>query len=106
MKVVQSNIAFSACGNIGQVFKMMFPHDSTASDFTCGATKVSYLITYGIAPYFKGRLIQDVVTSGTGYTLHYDETTTVQTVRQMDFVIRYWSVSNRKIVVNYLGSIF
>ena len=84
----------------------MFPANIVASDFSCGSTKVSYLITHGLAPHFKKLLLDDIVKSMTGYTLHYDEATTEQNKKQMDLIIRYWSTTQNKITVHYLGSFF
>lgn len=44
--------------------------------------------------------------SGGGYTIQYDETTTAETKKQMDLVVRYWSEHQNKIVVHYLESHF
>ena len=84
----------------------MFPDSHIAQDFQCGSSKMAYLTTYGLAPYFEGNLLNDIKISQCGYTLHYDETTTVQTKKQMDLVIRYWSTKYNRIVIHYIGSIF
>jgi hypothetical protein len=107
LKVVESNFTFASCDNVGQLFQIMFDGESKISkDFTCGATKVSYLITHGVAPYFKERLLSDIKKSNRGFTVQYDETTTAQVKKQMDLVVRYWSDEHNRIIVHYLESMF
>ena len=72
LKVIENDIPFAACDNVNRLFQAMFPHESVARDFSCGATKTCYLITYGLAPYFKDQGLSDVISSGTCYTIHYD----------------------------------
>ena len=105
LKVVESDIPFASCDNIGKLFKLMFQSERRISrDFTCGEKKISYLITHGLAPYFKDCLLEDVKKSNAGFTLHYDESTTAQVKKQMDIVLRYWSVQKKGVIVHYLGS--
>jgi hypothetical protein len=106
LKVVENDMPFSVCDGIKDLFKLMFPSDPIARDFTCGSNKVSYLITHGLAPYFKELLLQDIRKSNAGFTIHYDETTTSQIKKQMDIIVRFWSLERNKVVVHYLGSIF
>ena len=106
LHVVQKDLPFAASDNVGDLFKLMFPSDLVAKDFTCGATKTSYIITHGLASYFREQLLADVKKSNTGFTIHYDETTTNQIKKQMDIIIRYWSLEQNKVVVHYVASLF
>lgn len=105
LKVAESNISLSSCDDIGQLFKLMFP-GPCSNDFTCGATKVGYLITHGLALYFKENLLSDLKKCETGFTLEYDETTTSQTMKQMDIVVRYWSPEKNRVISSYIESFF
>lgn len=78
LNVVQHDIPFSACDSIKQLLKHMFPNATLINDFTCGSNKASYVITHGIAPYFRDLLKADINTSNTGFTVHFEETTTAQ----------------------------
>ena len=51
-------------------------------------------------------LLADVKKSNTGFTVHYDEMTTIQIKKQMDIILRYWSVEQNKVVVHYVASLF
>ena len=90
--MVESDIPFVVCNDVKNLFQLMFPSDAIAKDFTCGANKMSYLVTHGLAPYFKEQLVKDVKKLNTGFTIHFDETTTAQVKKQMDVIIRYWSL--------------
>ena len=75
--MIENDMPFAACDGAGQIFMQMYP-EPVAADFTCSADKAKYVVRFGLAPYFKSALSKDIITSGYGYTLHYDETTTVQ----------------------------
>ena len=105
LKVVQNDLPFAVCDDIGKLFNSMFP-GSASNDFQCGSAKMSYLITHGVAPYFKELLLNDIRKSSNGYTLHSDKTTTSQTEKQMDVIVRYWLLEYNQIVVQYLDSLF
>lgn len=49
----------------------MFP-GSVPSDFSVSAGKIRYLITDGLGPYFKEKIVLDVLQSPC-YTIQYDE---------------------------------
>jgi len=50
LHVAENDLPFAASENVKDLFKLMFPSDPVAKDFTCGATKTSYIITHGLAP--------------------------------------------------------
>lgn len=91
--IVEHDIPFSACENIAPVLKLMFHTGTLLCDFTCGSNKASYVITHGIATYFRDMLKADINTSNTGFIIHFDETTTSQIKKRMD-VIRYFSTKD------------
>ena len=49
-------------------------------------------------PYFQKQLIYDVNSSKNPVTLHYDETTTTQVIKQMDLHFRIWSEEQNEVV--------
>ena len=105
LKVVESDMSFRACDGVGELFHQMFP-GPISDDFTCNAAKASYIVRFGLGPYFKTALMRDVIDSNHSYTLHYDETTTAQVRKQFDLVVRYWSNQQQRIVVRYFDSLF
>ena len=62
------------------------------------------MLKYGIADFLKKDLLFDV--RGVPYTFKFDETTTVQTKKQYDGHLQYWSPSKNEIVNAYCGSTF
>ena len=69
----------------------MFPDSQIAKKFSLGKTKCAYLISFGLAPYFKNLLLERVKNSQ-DYVLLFDESlnkTTQQ--KQLDVYVRYWN---------------
>jgi len=57
------------------IFKTMFP-SQISSSFSLSRTKATYLISDGLGPYFKKKLVKDINESGTYFTIQYDENAT------------------------------
>ena len=47
-----SKYSFNSSSNKGDLFSNMFPDSDIAREFTCGKTKCSYIVKFGITPYF------------------------------------------------------
>ena len=60
LKLVENDMPFSSCNNIAALLNLVFPTDAVVKDFTCGATKATYNVRHGIAPYFKQLMLEDV----------------------------------------------
>ena len=67
-------------------------------------TKVNYVIKHGLSPYVKELYINDFI--GTPFVFKFDETTTIQTKKQYDGYVQYWSPEQNLITSVYCGSIF
>ena len=50
----------------------MFPDSNIVKNFACGKTKCSYIVTYGLAPYFKS-LLNDTLSSLDCFVAIFDE---------------------------------
>ena len=62
MKCIMSHFSMNSCGDIKEIFQMMFTDSSVAQQMSIGSTKLSYYISYGLAPYFHNcqlRLVLD-----------------------------------------------
>ena len=55
-----SYFSYSLACDIVDVFKAMIPDSNIAQVMSCGQTKLSYLITFGIVPYFKQLLVENL----------------------------------------------
>ena len=87
-----------------EIFKAVFPDSNFAQGMSCGLTKLSCLITFGIAPYFKQLLIDDLK-KAVGFIVLFDESlNTALHQEQMDFSARYFKDDH--VVTGYLSSAF
>ncbi|XP_058873644.1 uncharacterized protein LOC117967216 isoform X2 [Acipenser ruthenus] len=106
VKVVLSRYSFNSCTDVPKLFSSMFPDSDIAQHFSCSATKCAYLVCFGLAPYFKERLIEEVRLSNcyaVSFNVCLNEVTQTD---QVDLVISYWNEKDGKVAVRYLGSEF
>jgi hypothetical protein len=84
----------------------MFPDSEIAKKFTCGKTKLSYLITFGLAPYFSDEL-SDSLKSASNFVVLFDESfNRITKDEQLDVQVRFWDEDKNLTVTRYLGSQF
>ena len=84
----------------------MFPDSKIAETLTLGSTKVAYVITYGLAPYFTQSLV-DLVIKCSEYVIYFDEALNhVVQKGLMDIVVRFWNESCNQVQSRYLTSTF
>ena len=60
LKSVMSHFSYNSAHDITDVFKAMFPDSIIAQHMSCGPTMLSYLISFGIAPYFMDLLLKEL----------------------------------------------
>ena len=60
IRSVMSHFSFRASSNIRGLFHNMFPDRAIAKNFACGIAKIKYLICFGIAPYFREKLLYKI----------------------------------------------
>ena len=60
LKSVMSHFSYNSAHEITDVFKAMFSDSIIAQHMSCGPTKLFYLISFGIAPYFLDLLLQEL----------------------------------------------
>ena len=82
----------------------MFPDSAIAACYKQSYSKIAYMLKYGIADFLNKDLLFDV--RGVPYTFKFDETTTIQTKKQYDGYLQYWSPSKNEIFNAYCGSTF
>ena len=75
--------------NVAACYQQQFPDSSIAKNVSIGTTKMSYLVSYGLRPYFNEMTIKDIVQGNSYFTLHFDETITAQVKKQMDLLVHY-----------------
>ena len=60
LKSVMSHFSYSSACDIVDIFRAMFPDINIVQGMSCGLTKLSYLVTFGIALYLKQLLVEDL----------------------------------------------
>ena len=98
------NIAFSSSENLGKCYQMQSPDSVIARNGTIGPIKMSYMVSYGLGPYFIEMNAREIVQVPSYLTLHFDETVSAQTKRQIDLPLCNWSETNNEVRVMYLTS--
>ena len=84
----------------------MFPDSNIAKNFACGKTKCSYIVTYGLAPYFKS-LLNDTLSSLDCFVAMFDESYNKISRRgQMHLHVRFWDIKNNCVATWYFNSKF
>ena len=105
MKVAASNYSYNSCEDLPDLFRFMFPCPYI-NDFSLGRSKVSYVISDGLGPYFQELLCKTIRKEGNPFTLQFDETVTVQNQKQLDLLIRFWSEEKGEVVTRFLKALF
>ena len=99
------NLSFSSSQNLSTLYQQQFPDSVIARNVKIGPSKMSYIVSYGLGPYFRQMIIKDIVEGNSYFTLHFDETISAQTKKHMDFLVRYWSEREHVVKVKYITSI-
>ena len=104
LKTITSHFSYNSSTNIADVFRAMFPDSAIAQKMNCGPTKLSYLICFGIAPYFKQQLLKELKEAQC-YVISFDESLNTELhEEQMDFLVRYFHKD--KVTCRYITSGF
>ena len=93
---VMCNLSPNAASNMTQLFGSLCPDSKIAKDVTLGRTKISYILNFGLAPYFKSLLIEEIKKTPC-YLISFDESLNKITQNcQMNLLVRFWNeVSNK-----------
>ena len=106
MKVILNHFSLRSCLGIGDLFRTMFPDSDVAQTFELSKTKCGYYMNFGLAPYYRNILNEDINRSPF-YTAIFDETLNQMVQEeQMDIFIRYWSEDIQMVVTRYFESKF
>lgn len=105
METVACDYSLNSCQGKKELFNIMFP-GGIQDTFTISPTKVRYLITEALGPYFKGLLLEDLHHSDTYFTLQYDETSNVKSKKELQIRVRYFANKENCIVNKHLVTYF
>ena len=88
------------------LFETMFPDSKIAKQFACRPSKMAYMTSFGLAPYFSEILIKQL-SEVQFYSINFDESyNCVVKKEQLDVLVRYYDVERSKVVDRYLCSKF
>ena len=99
------NTPFTSAGGLPAICQVHFPDSVIAKSVSLSATKISYIVSYALSPYFIQRTVKEITEGCTFYTLHFDETLSDQVKKQMDLLLGYWSTKHQEVWVQYCTSI-
>lgn len=105
MQFASQNLPFSSADNLAECYREQFPDSVIARNLSIQSKKMSYIVAFGLGPYFTEQIVQEIKEGPSYFTLHFDETVTAQVKKQMDLLVRYWSHTCNEVQVAYLTSV-
>lgn len=106
LQVVLMHTSSRSGGSSSDIFKLMFPDSIIAEKFRMHKDKLSYVITYGLGPYFQEQLT-NTVRKCDFFCLSLDESLNkIAQKGQMDIIVRFFDDSKNKVMTQYLSSLF
>ena len=111
LDVVQSHHSMHSSGNKGPLFRKMFPDNDVAASFgNLSRSKISYIVNFGLAVYFKDCIMQELAPKNRlppRFTSCFDESfNKVTYTKQMDIHVFYFDERSRRTTRYYIGSQF
>ena len=97
--------SYKSCDEAADLFRTMFPDSKIADQFSMERTKMSYVISHGLWPYFHDDLVREVKRCER-FVLCFDEQTNNQNLKQLDLLLKYWSIVKKNVVTRYYKSVF
>ena len=104
LKSVKSAFSYRNSDDVDELFRTMFPDSKIAQKFSIRHSKMSYVISHGLGPYFRDQLIKDIKNCQR-FALCFDEQTNNQNKKQLDLYFRYWSSQKGLVVTRYYRTI-
>ena len=106
LKVVMSHFSLRSCLELNDLFKCIFRDSQIASKFSLSKTKYSYIINFGLAPYFSELLLSQIKASSF-FVISYDESLKkILRNEQMDCSIIFWNNETGVLCSRYFDSKF
>ena len=103
LKCVKSNHLFSSTNDDSKTFKETLPDLEIAKQYQHCESEPKYTNQYGIYPFLKDLLLDDI--KNVAFTFKFDEPTTQQVKKQYDGYIQYLSKRFQCIKISYFETI-
>ncbi|KAG0438055.1 hypothetical protein HPB47_017163, partial [Ixodes persulcatus] len=105
LSMVANSLPYTWADVATLTYPHMFPDSQIAKGFQCCRKKISYIISDGLGPYSKEKVVQELVQPEVFYSIMIDETPVPEAkVQQLDVLARYYSVNTQNVVVEQLQS--
>ncbi|CAF1279750.1 unnamed protein product [Adineta ricciae] len=104
MNAARHGYSYLSCDGSSDLFKKMFPDSNIAQQIKMERVKLSYVISHGLGPFFHRGLIQDIKQCER-FVLCFDEQKNHQNSKQLDLLLKYWSVQKQCVVTRYYKSV-
>ena len=106
LKNVQANFSLKSCESLLKLFQKMFPDSVIAKNSTFSKDKYSYYISYGIQPYCK-LILTNEIKGSPYYSKSFDETLNKVTQQeQMDIYMTFWNSDRKRVESRYFETDF
>ena len=104
LEVIESHFSHNSSQSIVHLLKMMLSYSKIVEKLCLGSTKLAYLITHRLAPFFHDELLKLISLK---FVICFDEAfNEISRKGQMDIVIRFWDSSVNKVCSRYLSLSF
>ena len=104
LKSVQHGFNYRNSDDTGELFREMFPDSKIAQKFAIPHSKMSYIISHGLGPYFRNQLAEDI-RNCQRFVLCFDEQTNDQNKKRLDLFFRYWNSQKGLVATRYYRTI-
>ena len=85
-----SHFSFTSLTDFTDIFKAVFPYSAIVQKIKFGPNKLSFLICFGIAPYFKQQLHVELKETQC-FVISFDESLNSEFHKeQMDFFVKFF----------------
>ena len=89
LQYASQNIPYSCADALQECYKQQFPDSAIAKYVSLGSRKMSYMMAYGLGPYFQQATGKEIIQRNSYFTLHFDETVRAQMKKHMDLLVHY-----------------
>ncbi|CAF3868853.1 unnamed protein product [Rotaria sp. Silwood1] len=83
LESVQNRFSYKNSVDVSELFRTIFPNSKIAQKFSIHHSKMSYVISHGLGPYFCDQLIKDIKNCER-FVLCFDKQTNNQNKKQLD----------------------
>ena len=102
MPSVMPHFTHNSCNGFLTVFKLMFPDSEIASKVLLGRAKLCYVVNYGLAPFFRGKLLHSVSPK---FTSCFGESfNRISNRKHLDIHLNYFDNAELLVKRHYIGS--